>query len=187
MMNSREIKMTNIAQHLEPHLPRLRRYAHSLVRNAPAADDLVQSTILRALEKQHHYRVDTNLHGWLMTIMHNEHANEVRRQMRIPSHVTADALEKVGTRSTQDAVVELREIRNAVARLPVNQRELLLLHSVDGLRYDEIAARIGIPLGTVQSRIWRARTTLRALLADPKTKLGLAHQGRPQQAEMWVN
>ena len=174
--------MTNIAHQLEPHLPRLRRYARKLARTAPAADDLVQSTILRALEKQQLYRIDTNLRGWLMTIMHNEHANEVRRQMCAPSLGSEDELEKIGTCSTQDLTIELREIQRAVARLPMDQRQTLLLHCLDGFRYDEIAARMGVPFGTVQSRIWRARITLRAMLRDPLAKLGIAHRETPQPA-----
>ena len=156
--------MTNIAKHLEQHLPRLLRYARSLVRNPAAAEDLLQSTILRALEKRHLYRVDTNLQGWLMTIMHNEHANEIRRAMRLPNHIKDDGLERLGTPMTQDFTVELNEVIRAVAKLPREQRVPLLLHSRDGLRYDEIAKRMGIPIGTVQSRIWRARSVLRDAL-----------------------
>jgi len=122
-----------------------------------------------------------------MTIMHNEHTNDVRRRMRKPAHVSDEALEKVGIRSTQDELVELREVRRAVARLPEIQRELLLLHSVDGLKCDEIAKRMGIPLGTVQSRIWRARITLRGLIGNPNARLGLAHEQERRQAKMWIN
>jgi RNA polymerase sigma-70 factor (ECF subfamily) len=166
--------MTNIAQDVEPHLPRLRRYAQSLARSKPAADDLVQATVLRALERQHLYCVDTNLSGWLMTIMHNEHFSEMRRQQRRPSALPEDALDELATASNQEATVELRELWRAVALLPPHQREPLLMHWIDGRRYDEIAARLGVPFGTVQSRISRARKTLRTLLADPAARVGLA-------------
>jgi len=74
--------MTDVTIEIEPHLTRLTRYARSLVRNPALADDLVQDTVMRALEKAHLYQSDTNLRGWLVTIMHNEHVNAVRRSMR---------------------------------------------------------------------------------------------------------
>ena len=74
--------MTDVTIEIEPHLTRLTRYARSLVRNPALADDLVQDTVMRALEKAHLYQSDTNLRGWLVTIMHNEHVNGVRRAMR---------------------------------------------------------------------------------------------------------
>src|SRR5258708_34035728 len=156
--------MADIAQHLEPHLPRLRRYARTLVRTQWAADDLVQSTMLRALDKQHLYRIDTNLHGWLMAIMHNEHVNTIRRQVRGPTLVSDDTIDELSVPMTQEAAIELREVRRAVARLPKSQREPLLLHWLDGIEYGEIARRLNLPIGTVQSRIWRAPRAIRAML-----------------------
>src|SRR5947199_9094288 len=79
---SGEIEMTDVALQIQPHLTRLMRYARSLVRNPVQADDLVQDTVVRALEKAHLYENNTNLRGWLVTIMHNEHVNSVRRSMR---------------------------------------------------------------------------------------------------------
>src|SRR6266436_9567716 len=114
--------MADLTQEIAPHLPRLRRYARSLLRDSVRADDLVQDTMVRALEKAHLYQHDTNLRGWLVTIMHNEHVNAARRLMRGPAYVSDDAIGELGRPECQEAPVELREIRRAVGRLPQEQR-----------------------------------------------------------------
>src|SRR5713226_756323 len=111
-------QMSNFASEITPHLPRLQRYARSLQRDRGRADDLVQDTMVRALEKAHLYRHDTNLRGWLVTIMHNEHVNGARRHMRGPIYVSEETISELGRAETQEAPVELREIRRAVERLP---------------------------------------------------------------------
>jgi RNA polymerase sigma-70 factor (ECF subfamily) len=171
--------MTEVAMQIEPHLTRLTRYARSLVRNPVQADDLVEDTVVRALEKAHLYESNTNLRGWLVTIMHNEHVNGIRRSMRGAILVSDDELGELGRAATQEAPVELREIRGAVQRLPQDQREPLLLHWLHGLKYEEIASQMSLPIGTVQSRISRARKALRAMIDAPNSGLGLANQGQP--------
>jgi RNA polymerase sigma-70 factor (ECF subfamily) len=168
--------MTGLALEIAPHLPRLRRYARSLLRDSTRADDLVQDTVVRALEKAHLYQHDTNLRGWLVTIMHNEHVNATRRHIRGPVYVSDDATGELGRAETQEAPIELSEIRRAVDRLPTDQREPLVLHWLHGLKYEEIAAEMNLPLGTVQSRISRARRALRAMIEAPNSGLGLAHR-----------
>jgi RNA polymerase sigma-70 factor (ECF subfamily) len=160
---------------LQPHLARLTRYARFLAQDRGRADDLVQDTVVRALEKTHLYHHDTNLRGWLMTIMHNEHVNAARRRIRSPVLVTDEALARIGCGETQTASVEVRELRRGVRRLPEEQRETFLLHWIHGFRYSEISTRLGLPLGTVQSRISRARKKLSALTETPHSGLGLAH------------
>src|SRR5216683_5621008 len=103
--------MKNLTEEIAPHLPRLRRYARSLLRDSVRADDLVQDTVVRALEKAHLYQHDTNLRGWLVTIMHNEHVNGVRRSMRGAVLVSDEELGELGHAPAQEAPVELREIR----------------------------------------------------------------------------
>jgi RNA polymerase sigma-70 factor, ECF subfamily len=173
---SGEIEMTDVALQIQPHLTRLMRYARSLVRNPVQADDLVQDTVVRALEKAHLYENNTNLRGWLVTIMHNEHVNSVRRSMRGAVLVSDEELGELGHSATQEAPIELQEIRGAVQRLPQDQREPLLLHWLQGLKYEEIASEMNLPIGTVQSRISRARKALRAMLDAPNSGLGLAHR-----------
>src|ERR1700716_2088635 len=168
--------MADFSSEMAEHLPRLRRYARSLLHDRVRADDLVQDTVMRALEKAHLYQSDTNLRGWLVTIMHNEHVNAVRRSMRGAVRVSDDQIAGLGRPSTQEAPIELREIRGAVQRLPKKQREPLILHWLHGLKYEEIARRMDLPIGTVQSRISRARKALRAMIDAPDSQLGLAHQ-----------
>ncbi len=168
--------MTEVARQIEPHLTRLTRYARSLVRNPIQADDLVQDTVVRALEKAHLYESNTNLRGWLVTIMHNEHVNGVRRSMRGAVLVSDEELGELGHAPAQEAPVELREIRGAVQRLPRDQREPLILHWLHGLKYEEIATLMDLPIGTVQSRISRARKALRAMIDAPNSRLGLANR-----------
>src|SRR4051794_19379180 len=124
------------------YLPRLRRYSRSLVRDTARADDLVQDTVVRAIEKMHLYRHDTNLGGWLTTIMHNEHVNAARRFLRAPTFVPADGANEAVTSPSQEAPIELGEIRRAIARLPISQREPLLLFWIDGMKYEEVAAEL---------------------------------------------
>ena len=174
--------MKNLTEEIAPHLPRLRRYARSLLRDSVRADDLVQDTVVRALEKAHLYQHDTNLRGWLVTIMHNEHVNAARRLMRGPTYVSDDAIGELGRPQNQEAPVELREVRRAVERLPDEQRAPLLLHWLHGFRYEEIAAKMGLPLGTVQSRISRARKALRAMIEAPGSRLGVAHRSESIKA-----
>src|SRR5215813_9798004 len=158
--------MTNVAAQLEGHLTILRSYARSIARNRSAAEDLVQTTVTRALEKQHLFRPDTNLRGWLLTIMHNDHVNGTRRMIRTPDFAPEEALASIGTPGTQAAPIELHEVRRAVKLLPPRQRQVLLMHWLDEMPYGEIAAALGVPLGTVQSRLYRARARLRQYLAS---------------------
>jgi len=160
---------------LTPHLPRLHRYARSLTRDWARAEDLVQDTVVRAIEKAHLFDDGTNLRGWLVTIMHNEYVNAARRHMRGPVMVPEAVLDGVGRQETQSAPIELREIQRAVGRLPSEQRRPLVLHWVQGRSYGEIAEALDLPIGTVQSRISRGRKVLRRMIEDPTSQLGLAH------------
>ncbi|MBV8652759.1 MAG: RNA polymerase sigma factor [Alphaproteobacteria bacterium] len=167
--------MGDFASEMLAHLPRLRRYARSLLHHPADADDLVQMTMVRALEKAHLFEPGTNLCGWLVTIMHNEHVNTVRRGIRSPFMVSDEAIQHIGCPETQEAPIELYEIRRAIGRLHPDQRKALLLHWLHGFKYEEIAATLNLPLGTVQSRISRARKALQALLANSRSRVGIAH------------
>jgi RNA polymerase sigma factor (sigma-70 family) len=110
--------MSDTTLDFEFHLLRLNRYARSLTRDWSRADDLVQDTVVRAFAKAHLFRHDTNLRGWLVTIMHNEYINAARRFFRDPIMAPEEALDTIGYDETQTAPIELHEIRRAVARLP---------------------------------------------------------------------
>ena len=143
-------------------IPRLRRYARALVGDRHAADDLVQDTLERAWAKLHLYRRGTDLRAWLFTVMHNVHVNQVRSRRETVS-LEGEVLELPG-RAGHDASLEARDLERLLARLSVEQREVLLLVSLENLSYEAAAGALGIPIGTVMSRLSRAREKLRNLM-----------------------
>ncbi len=158
-------------------LPRLRRYARVLTGDSNRADDLVQDTLARAWEKRGLWLAGSDLRAWLFTIMHNVHVNQFARRRRELAESSLDADDgpaagwEVPVRATQSDRVELAEVLMHIRRLPSEQREVLMLAAVEELRYDEIARIQGIPIGTVMSRLNRARDKLRRMLADPPAPL----------------
>ncbi len=157
--------MSDFGSLLEHEIPRLRRYARALTRDATRADDLVQSCLLRALAKSHLWQPGTDLRAWLFTILHNQHVNDVRRAVREGINIPVEDVAPVLTvPSTQGATLQLRDLDRAMARLPEEQRQVLLLVGLEGMRYEEVAAVLDIPVGTVRSRLSRGRDMLRHLL-----------------------
>jgi RNA polymerase sigma-70 factor (ECF subfamily) len=152
---------------LEREIPRLRRYAHALMRSATESDDLVQETLVRALSKSHLWQAGTDLRAWLFTIMHNSRVNGVRRAVRTGISVSDDELERIGVSGGQHERISLIEVQAAIDRLPEEQRATVLLIGLEGRDYEEAAAVLGIPLGTVRSRLSRARAQLREWLDEP--------------------
>ena len=158
-------------------LPRLRRYARVLTGDTNRADDLVQDTLARAWEKRALWRAGSDLRAWLFTIMHNVHVNQfsIRRRELAESSLDADdgpaAGWEIPVRATQSDRVELAEVLMQIGRLPTEQREVLILAAVEELRYEDIARVQGIPIGTVMSRLNRAREKLRRMVADSPAPL----------------
>ena len=155
------------AEALIAYLPALRRYAVSLVGNATMADDLVQDCIERALRQSSQLRELPRLGGWLRRILHNLYIDEVRRgrnkSKAYDLDEVADHLELSVPPSDREA---MQDISNAMDRLSTEHREILLLVSVEELSYREIAEELGIPQGTVMSRLARARDHLRSIMQD---------------------
>lgn len=143
-------------------IPRLRRYARALVRDRARADDLVQDTLERAWNKFHLWRPGSDLRAWLFTVMHNVHVNQVRAS-RDHTQYDEEAHES-GIAGAQGAGLEIRDLEAALATLPVEQREVILLVALEDMSYAEVASTLGIPIGTVMSRLSRAREKLRALM-----------------------
>jgi RNA polymerase sigma-70 factor (ECF subfamily) len=141
-------------------VPRLRRFARVLMRPADAADDLVQETVLRAISARHQFEAGTNLRAWLFVILRNARNAELRRQRG----VTATEEIQQGVSGGQEERQQMRDVAAAFLRLPPQQREVLWLVVVEGVDYAEAARLLGIPLGTVRSRLSRARTALRDVL-----------------------
>jgi RNA polymerase sigma-70 factor, ECF subfamily len=153
-------------------IPRLRRYARVLTGDVNRADDLVQDTLARAWEKRRLWAAGSDLRAWLFTIMHNVFINQralARRdqqQLSLDDGGEGDAAWQIPVRAGQYTRVELLELVQHVGRLPADQREVLLLAAVEELRYEEIAQALAIPVGTVMSRLSRARAKLRHAFAD---------------------
>ncbi len=155
--------MADAASLLEPLIPALRRYAYALVRDHDGADDLVQDALERALSRWHLRRDDGDLRAWLFTILRHLHINEYRRRRRQGPPVELD--ENAATAATaQDSGLETQDVLAALDRLPEDQKSLLLLIGVEDFSYEEAARTLGVPIGTVMSRLSRGRARLRALL-----------------------
>jgi RNA polymerase sigma-70 factor (ECF subfamily) len=158
-------------------LPRLRRYARVLTGDTHRADDLVQDTLARAWEKRRLWQAGSDLRAWLFTIMHNVHVNQFSMRQREYAHASLDADDgsnvgwEIAVRASQSDRVELFEILVQIGRLPVEQREVLVLAAVEELRYEEIATVLGIPIGTVMSRLSRAREKLRRMTSEGASPL----------------
>ena len=157
--------MTDFGRLLETEIPRLRRYARALTRDVSRADDLVQSCLLRAVAKQHLWEPGTDLRAWLFTILHNQNVNDVRRSMREGAAVPVEDVAPVLTApSNVEASLQLRDLDRAITILPGEQRQVILLVGLEQMGYEEVAKILGIPVGTVRSRLSRGRASLRALM-----------------------
>ncbi len=154
-----------VLSHIEACLPALRRYATALLRNREDADDLVHDCLVRALDKLHTRRDDADVRAWLFAIMHNLFVSQLRhRKSRPAGEPLNESHEATLTqRADQEANLHFRDLVAALDRLPVEQRSVLLLVSVEDLSYAEAASVLGIPIGTVMSRLARGRERLRQM------------------------
>jgi RNA polymerase sigma-70 factor (ECF subfamily) len=157
--------MSDFARLLEDHIPRLRRYARALTRNATRADDLVQGCLVRALAKQHLWQPGTDMRAWLFTILHNQHVNDTRCALREGAWTALGDTRSIPTVAPNAlALLQLRDLERALAGLPEGQRQVILLVGLEGMRYEEVASILDIPVGTVRSRLSRGRHTLRNMM-----------------------
>lgn len=155
--------MSDRAALIEAQIPGLRRFACALLRgDRERADDLVQDTLERALSRWHLRRNEGNLRGWLYTILYNRFLSDQHRSRRRGPHdaFTEDA-ELPGIDGGQDSALERRDLLRAFSVLPEEQRSVLLLIGVEDLTYEEAARVLGVPIGTVMSRLSRGRERLR--------------------------
>ena len=153
----------NEAERLVELIPRLRRYARALAGDRSSADDLVQDTLERAWAKLHLYRRGTDLRAWLFTVMHNVHVNRVRATRS--TDPLEDEMPELAQRASQGDGLVVRDLDRAITRLPDEQRAVLLLVTLEELSYEEVARTLAIPIGTVMSRLSRAREKMRAMMA----------------------
>lgn len=160
--------MSDFNSLLERQIPRLRRYARALTRNISRADDLVQDTLVRALTRQDLWQPGTNLRAWLFTLMHNQHVNTVRQGVRDSLTIEVDTLSNTLPAITDPtASRQLHELDRALGQLPDEQRQVVLLVGLEGMSYEEAAAILDVPIGTVRSRLSRGRDHLRRLMNMP--------------------
>jgi len=147
-------------------IPKLRRFARALVGNAATADDLVQDCLERALGRLHLWQEKTNMRAWLFTILRNLHINQIRHSARRPAETPFDDLNELpnGTAPAQGQQLMIRDLGQALEKLPDQQREVILLVGLENMSYKETADILDVPVGTVMSRLSRGRETLRVLM-----------------------
>jgi RNA polymerase sigma factor (sigma-70 family) len=155
-------------------IPRLRRYARALVGERAGADDLVQDTVERGWARLTSWRVGSDMRAWLFSIMHNVHIDQIRRPS-VPTESLSEETSMPTALGSPSTGLELRDMETALRQLPDEQRETLLLVALEEMSYDEVAQSLNIPIGTVMSRLSRAREKLRANM-----------EGRPYSAALKV-
>lgn len=161
------------------HIPSLRRYARGLNGgNVADADDLVQDTLERAYSKWHLYKPEFELRPWLFSIMHNLFINQIRLLKNALPTIPIEDASDIGVRADQEAKVYGAEILRAVAQLPCDSRAVLLLVTVEAFSYAAAAKILDIPIGTVMSRLARARAQLRAITETPTSSLHVPREMR---------
>src|SRR5688572_25107243 len=150
---------------IEEHIPRLRRYARALTGNTASADDLVQDTLERALNRFSMWRPGSDLRAWLFSIMHNVHINQVKSRIARREQALDDDAPEIPVSAHHNHILEVRDLAQALKELPDEQREILLLVGLEQLSYEEVAKVLNVPVGTVMSRLSRGREKLRRLMA----------------------
>jgi RNA polymerase sigma-70 factor (ECF subfamily) len=157
--------VSGVLTRIEACIPALRRYAAALLRNREDADDLVHDCLVRALDKLHTRRDDADVRAWLFAIMHNLFISQLRRAKTRPAGDPLDESHEatLSVRPDQETALQWRDLIRGLNRLPVEQRSVILLVSVEDLSYAETAQVLGIPVGTVMSRLARGRERLRQM------------------------
>jgi RNA polymerase sigma-70 factor, ECF subfamily len=155
----------HVTELLEAHIPGLRRYAYALLRgDRESADDLVQDSLERALSCWHQRRADGDLRGWIYTILYHRFITDRRRQRHDVGHRSLTEIldaEQPGVEGAQEGALVHRDLLRGFAELPEEQRSVLLLIAVEDFSYRETARVLGVPIGTVMSRLSRGREQLR--------------------------
>ena len=156
------------AAEIEALIPRLRRFARALTGGRDAADDLVQDTLERAWAKRELWQAGTNLRAWLFAVMHSVFVNGTRRWRPTESlDAPEDGVpERADDGASAETAIAVRELREALQRLPDEQRQVVLLVGLEQFSYAEAAGVLDVPIGTVMSRLARGRERLRQLLED---------------------
>jgi RNA polymerase sigma-70 factor, ECF subfamily len=165
------------ASSVERHIVELRRYARALLGDPIEADELVQECLVRALARQHFWTRIRDLRAYLFTILHNAFVDRQRSRRRMAEVDIEQVLPYLAQAGSQYAVVELHDLRRALKVLPAEQREVVLLIGLQGLSYREAADVLGVPLGTVMSRLARGRAMLHQLMEEGWPLIGVTGSG----------
>lgn len=172
--------MNDMLRLIEPLIPAWRRYARALLHDRTAADDLVQDCLERAITRWYQRNAEGDVRTWLFAILHNLAINQLKQAARRGPHLPIDALDEtaIARSPDQESGLRYRELLRQVADLPQEQRSVLLLVSVEDLSYAEVASVLGIPIGTVMSRLSRAREKLAITLHDDAGAAPIRHLRR---------
>ena len=156
-------------------MDRLKKFALRLTKNDSNADDLLQSTILRAYEKKHLFQEDSNVFSWTSKIMYNLFVSEYRRKVKFESQYDPEpAINSMAATIDLEDQTMLHEVGEAMKRLSDEHREILVMVSIQGMKYDEAADALDIPVGTVRSRLSRARNMLMDLMSESGNQQGFS-------------
>lgn len=173
----RQMSVTFTADELNDVLPALNRFAMSLTRNQEAAEDLVQDSVERALLKADYYEPGTNFRSWIFTLCRRLFLNQIRKQKTqgVPVDLDESPQARIATPAVQEAACEYHEVMQYFDRLPTRDRDVISLIAIEGMKYTEAARRLQTPVGTIRSRLSRARTRLREMTdAPPPALVGAA-------------
>ncbi len=145
-------------------IPSLRAFAVSLSQNADKADDLVQETLVKAWDKHQSFQMGTNMKAWLFTILRNEFYSQMRKRGREVQDTDGAMTARLAVHPSQQGKLDLQDFRGALEQLPEDQREAIILIGASGFSYEEAAEICGCAVGTIKSRVSRARTRLQDIL-----------------------
>lgn len=156
-------------------MEKLKKFAMRLTRNDSDADDLLQNTILRAYEKKHLFEENSNVFSWTSKIMYNLFVSDYRRKVKFESQYDPEPiLEKTEVVASQNDKIMVREVGEAMNKLTQDHRDILIMVCVQGMKYEETAEALNIPVGTVRSRLSRARTLLQDLVEGQSGQQGFS-------------
>lgn len=151
---------------------RLNKFAWRLTNNVHDAEDLVQSALLRAMEKKHLFKEGTNLYSWVSKIMFNMFVSKYRRKVKFESQYDPEPyLEKQSVKPSQDIEMEIQDVEQAMETLTEDHKDILIMVCVENMQYAEVAEKLDIPVGTVRSRLSRARDCLEKAMAQPQNAM----------------
>lgn len=165
--------MSSLEQAIERHIADLRRYARALLGDMSEADDLVQECLVRALARPHFWQRIRDPRAYLFAILHNAHVDRLSSRRRAGDPIQLDhVVTPLSHPAPQPASLELQDLARALTMLPSEQREIVLLIGLEGMSYQEAAEVVGIPLGTVMSRLSRGRESLRRMMEGEQRRTG---------------